>query len=169
MKPLPPTLRENRRYLLLRITPATLKADERELYFAVSDAVTALFGDTIGAEVHTATIVREGEYLILRCRRGREDTLCTAIATIRSVNGTPVHLTTISTSGTIKALRRGIRGEKKGDSIICTINEAERTGILYADEKIDLIRRDMKGQDVVFLTKDDMEIFHATTTITDGI
>ena len=169
MKPLPPTLRENRRYLLVRITPSTLVADEKELYFAVSDALTSLFGDTVAAEVHAATMVREEEYLILRCRRGQEDRLSLAILTIRSINGRPVHLMTVITSGTIKALRRGIRPEKKGESVCCTIDGAERTGIQYADGKIDLIRRDMKGQDVVFLTKDDMESFHATTTITDGI
>lgn len=169
MKHLSPTLRENRRYVLTRIMPSDPNLEIRELYYAISESVTSLYGDCIAAEVHAATILREGEYLIVRCRRGREKELCCAIAAIRSINKTQIRLTTIATSGTIAALRKRIRPEKQGDLITCTINSGEQSGIMYADGKIDLIRRDMKGQELVYLTKDDMEKFHATTTKPDGI
>ncbi|RQD81645.1 MAG: ribonuclease P [Methanocalculus sp. MSAO_Arc2] len=169
MKRLPPTLREKRRYILVRIIPGTISADERELYYAVADCITSLYGDTVAALMHAATIRREGDYLILRCRRGWETKLCSAVATVRMVTSTPVHLETCAISGTIKALRKQIRPQKKGDPFVCTINSEERDGIRYPDGKIDLIRRDMKGQEVVFLTQDDMEMFHATTTKSNGI
>ncbi|MCQ1538411.1 ribonuclease P [Methanocalculus taiwanensis] len=169
MKHLSPTLRENRRYVLARITPPDFESDTRELYYAVSDSITSLYGDCIAAEVHAATILREGEYVIVRCRRGRETELCSAIAAIRSINGTQIRITAIATSGTIAALRKKIRPKEAATAITCTIDAEEQSGLLYADGKIDLIRRDMKGQELVYLTKDDMEKFHATTTKPDGI
>ena len=169
MKHLSPTLRENRRYVLVRIMPSNLDSEIRDLYYAISDSVTSLYGDCIAAEVHAATILREGAFLIVRCRRGRERELCCAIAAIRSINKTEVRLTTIATSGTIAALKKRMRPEEPGQPITCTINSGEQNGIMYANGKIDLIRRDMKGQELVYLTKDDMEKFHATTTKPDGI
>ncbi|MCP1663120.1 MAG: ribonuclease P [Methanocalculus sp. MSAO_Arc1] len=169
MKVLPPTLREKRRYILLRITPRGLVADERDLYYAVSRCVTQLFGDTTASLIHTATISREGDFLILRCRRGCERMLAAAVATVHQVNDTPVHLETVATSGTLKAIRRRMSGEVEGVFVSCTINGREQSGLRYPDGKIDLIRRDMKGQEVVFLTQDDMENVNATTTKSDGI
>lgn len=169
MKHLSPTLRENKRYVLTSIMPSDPDCEIRELYYAVADSITSLYGDCIAAEVHAATILREGSYLIVRCRRGRERELCCAVAAIRSINKTPVRLTTIATSGTIAALRKRIRPEETGQPITCTIDSEEQSGIMYADGKIDLIKRDMKGQELVYLTKDDMEKFHATTTKPDGI
>jgi len=169
VKPLPPTLRENRRYVLARIRPAAILADERDWHIAISEAISSLYGDITAAEIHAGTIRQEGQYLIIRCRRGWEDKLCTALTTVRTAHQTPVHLQAISTSGTIKALKKKIRPIITGDEVTCVINGGNHSGIHYADGKIDLIRRDMKGQEVVFLTKDDMESFHATTTKSDGI
>ncbi|HIJ05740.1 MAG: Ribonuclease P protein component 2 [Methanomicrobiales archaeon 53_19] len=169
MKHLSPTLRENKRYVLTSIMPSDPDCEIRELYYAVADSITSLYGDCIAAEMHAATILLEGEYLILRCRRGWERELCCAIAAIRSINGRPLRIITIATSGTIAALRKRIRPQKAGHPITCTIHGMEYCGIMYADGKIDLIKRDMKGQELVYLTKDDMEKFHATTTKPDGI
>jgi len=169
MKHFSPSLRENRRYILTRIMPTDLDCEIRELYYAISDSITSLYGDCIAAEVNAATILREDSLLVVRCRRGREKELCCAIAAIRSINGTQVRLTTIATSGTIAALRKRMRPETPGQPLTCIINSEEQSGIMYADGKIDLIKRDMKGQELVYLTKDDMEKFHATTTKPDGI
>ncbi|MCP1715368.1 ribonuclease P/MRP protein subunit POP5 [Methanocalculus alkaliphilus] len=169
MKPLPPTLRENRRYVLARIRPPTVEADERDWHIAISEAVSSLYGDIIAAEIHAGTIRQEGAYLIIRCRRGWEEELSTALTTVRGVHQTPVHLQAISTSGTIKALTKKIRPVSTGDEVSCVIDGRDHSGIHYTNGNIDLIRRDMKGQEVVFLTKEDMESFHATTTKSDGI
>ncbi len=46
MKPLPPTLREKRRYILARIVPRwRIPEDARLLHLAVMEAATSLWGD----------------------------------------------------------------------------------------------------------------------------
>ena len=114
MTPRPPTLREKRRYVLARIDPHGTVPDPKELYYAVHEAVTSLWGDAAGALIHVAVIAVEGEYAIVRCRRGTERELAIALSTVVSCGGRRVALRTVAASGTIESLRERIAGTGAG-------------------------------------------------------
>ncbi len=71
MKPRPPTLRQNRRYVLVRIAPVSLVPDGKALYLAIAEAVSALYGDDGAAVIDQAVVAVERGHAIVRCRRGR--------------------------------------------------------------------------------------------------
>ena len=58
----PPTLREKRRYLLVAIEPAGTVIDQKDLYYAISDATTSLWGDAMAAVITPAVVASEGQY-----------------------------------------------------------------------------------------------------------
>jgi ribonuclease P/MRP protein subunit POP5 len=98
MKPLPPTLRQKRRYVLARIVPPwTPILDHRTLSAEVQAAVTMLWGDAGGAEIQPVIVACEQGHAIVRCRRDTEDRLATALATVRRVGEHPVALLTVAT------------------------------------------------------------------------
>ena len=76
----PPTLREKRRYLLVHIEPAGTIIDQKDLYYAVSDATTSLWGDVMAAVIMSAVVASEGQYMIIRCQRGTEQDLSVALS-----------------------------------------------------------------------------------------
>ena len=68
MRPLPPTLRENRRYILIKVEAGEIT--QKDIYRAAADSVRDLFGDVGASRIHPAVIWSEGEYAIVRCSRG---------------------------------------------------------------------------------------------------
>ncbi|HET6581172.1 MAG TPA: Rpp14/Pop5 family protein, partial [Methanoregula sp.] len=68
----PPTLREKRRYILVSVEPSGEIIDRKDLYFAICDATTSLWGDATAAVISPAVIASDGPYVIIRCRRGTE-------------------------------------------------------------------------------------------------
>ena len=111
----PPTLRDKRRYLLVRIDPAGTTIDQKELYYAISDAVTALFGDVVAAIMVQAVICAEGDrHIVIRCRRGTERELAIALSTITACRDTRIALRIIAASGTIESLRERLRQKAEG-------------------------------------------------------
>ena len=52
----PPTLRDKRRYVLVKVDPPGTVIDQKELYYAVSDAVTSLWGDSVAGVIVQAVI-----------------------------------------------------------------------------------------------------------------
>nr|WP_321351833.1 Rpp14/Pop5 family protein [uncultured Methanoregula sp.] len=105
----PPTLRENRRYILVRVVPAGTPIDQKELYYAISDAVTSLWGDSMAALITPAVVAAEGDYVFIRCRRGTERELTIALSTVTSCRETRLALRTLAVSGTMESLRDRIR------------------------------------------------------------
>jgi ribonuclease P/MRP protein subunit POP5 len=159
----PPTLREKRRYVLVRIDPAGIVPDAKELYYAVNDAVASLWGDATAARVHAAVVAAEGEFAVVRCRRGTERELAIALITVTSCNGERIALRTLATSGTIESLKELIGSHQ--ENIPATPLQSEeytvdgRTVVVShcSGQKVDVIEKGFKNATRFFLTTEDLE------------
>lgn len=151
MKPRPPTLRQNRRYVLFRLAPAFLAADGKALYLAVADAVAALYGDAGAAAIDQAVVAVDRGHVVVRCRRGEEGRLIAAGATVTAVDGVPCALHPRAVSGTIRSLRDRLAAlpdpvvlDETGDD--GTVRQRRRVGAA----RVDVIEHDYKGERVVY-------------------
>lgn len=104
----PPTLRENRRYVLVRVEPAGTVIDQKELYYAIADAVTSLWGDAAGGVIMQAVVAAEHGHVIIRCLRGTERELALALSTVTSCRDARLALRIVAASGTMESLRERI-------------------------------------------------------------
>ena len=162
MTPRPPTLRDKRRYLLVRVEPAGTTIDQKDLYYAISDAITALFGDAAAAIMIQAVVAAEGDYVFIRCRRGTERELMVALSTITACRDTRLALRVIAASGTMESLRerkRAIRvpGPQPGEMPEITIDKRTFTPVCCNGQKIDVIEKGFKNTHRFFFTTEDME------------
>ncbi|HJJ36569.1 MAG TPA: hypothetical protein O0X27_05295 [Methanocorpusculum sp.] len=112
MRPLPPTLRLNRRYILIEVmTDAEIPA-QKEIYLAGALAAQNLFGDCGAAELRPAVVWSEGSYAIVRCTRGTELRMIAALACVVKAGacgaGT-IRFRTVTVSGTIHGAKKAIR------------------------------------------------------------
>jgi len=158
----PPTLRAKRRYLLVHIEPAGTIIDQKDLYYAVSDATTALWGDVVAAVIMTAVVASEGQYVVIRCQRGTEQDLSIALSTITTCCDMPVALRMVAASGTIDTLREKIRKVKTPDRETispreCTIDKKLFQINHLNGQKIDVIEKGFKNTNRLFLTREDLE------------
>jgi ribonuclease P/MRP protein subunit POP5 len=158
----PPTLREKRRYVLVRTDPAGTVVDQKELYFAVHEAVSSLWGDAAAALIHMAVVAAESQYVFVRCRRGTERELAIALTTVISCGGQKISLRTLATSGTIESLRERIASLQVKETALvppeeCTINGIRYTVCNCSGQKIDVIEKGFKNTTRFFLTKEDLE------------
>jgi len=161
----PPTLREKRRYLLIRVEPAGITIDQKELYYAISDAVTSLWGDSVAAFIMQAVVAADGPYVIIRCRRGTERELALALSTITSCRDTRIALRIIAASGTMESLRGRIKPKKEPEMVPGTLDQEpacmfdkKSCEIVQCDgQKIDVIEKGFKNTHRLFLTSDDLE------------
>jgi ribonuclease P/MRP protein subunit POP5 len=158
----PPTLRMKRRYLLIRIEPMGIIIDQKELYYAVSEASTSLWGDMVAAIITPAVVASEGQYVIIRCQRGTEQDLSIALSTISTCCGTHITLRMIAASGTIDTLREKICSIKKseGDTLPlrdCMFDKKLFQIVQCIGQKIDVIEKGFKNTNRLFLTTEDLE------------
>ena len=163
MSPRPPTLRENRRYILARIEPAGTAPDPKDLYYAVSEAVTSLWGDAMAATIVPAVIAIEEGYAIIRCRRGSEKELATALSTVTSCRDSRLALRILAASGTIESLRERIRSSARPDPDgtgpgCVTFGNKEWTVRYCHGQKLDVIEKGFKNTNRLFLTRNDLEL-----------
>ncbi len=161
----PPTLRDKRRYLLVRVDPPGTPVDPKELYYAVSDAITSLWGDAMAAVIVQAVICAEGDYVVVRCRRGTERELIIALSTITMVRDTPLALRIIAASGTIESLRdrmlpagtTGAPGAGESPAVGCRFDGKEFL-IAHCDgQKVDVIEKGFKNTHRLFLIREELE------------
>jgi ribonuclease P/MRP protein subunit POP5 len=169
----PPTLREKRRYLLARVDPAGTNPDPKDLYYAVYEGVVSLFGDMSAAAMQPSVIAVEGEYAILRCRRGAEPGFAIALSTITTCRDIPVALRILAVSGTIESLRERIatQGPVPKNEVTATsyqFDAAPVEVVQWYGHKVDVLEKGFKNTRRLFLTTEDLEIIHATT-ISDGL
>ncbi len=162
MAPRPPPLREKRRYLLVLVEPFGTTVDRKDLYYAVCDAVTSLWGDLAAAIIIPAVISSEGQCVIIRCRRGTERELSIALSTITACRDTPIALRIIAASGTINTLRQKTHSLKTppGETFSpeeFTIGEKSVQKLYCYGQKVDVIEKGFKNTNRLFLTKEDME------------
>jgi ribonuclease P/MRP protein subunit POP5 len=158
MKPLPPTLRQKKRYVLFRIAPHEAGLDGKQVYYSVYDAVSSLYGDSGAAEVSMAVVFCGDNYAIIRCRRGSEKTLIAAALTVNRINGFSCALHPVLTSGTIAALRRRMPDPLPplpGRQAV--YSGKEYTVRQRSQEKVDLYGDGIKNQEILYFTNDDME------------
>ena len=170
----PPTLRDKRRYVPVRVDPPGTAIDQKELYYAVSDAVTSLWGDAVAAVIVQAVICAEGDYVVVRCRRGSERELAIALSTITTFRDVPVALRIIAASGTIDSLRDRMKTPAKAGDETAPAEECRFGGkvclVAHCDgQKVDVIEKGFKNAHRLFLTNDDLEEKINATTISDGI
>jgi ribonuclease P/MRP protein subunit POP5 len=189
----PPTLREKRRYILARIEPDGTPLEQKELYYAISDAATSLWGDATTGIITPAFVALEHGHVIIRCRRGTERELAIALSTVIACRDVRICLRIIAASGTIESLRSRFRQKKipKAKTHIESEPESEKTAtgadegvehvlsectfakkpfqIVHCNgQKVDVIEKGFKNTNRLFLTKDDLENLNATT-ISDRI
>jgi len=162
MSPRPPTLRENRRYVLVRVEPAGTVIDQKELYYAVADAVTSLWGDAAAGIITQAVVAAESGHVIIRCLRGTEKDLAIALSTVTGCRDARLALRIVAASGTIESLRERIRaGPLPGGPVTETgdrVFEKKEVSIVYCNgQKVDVIEKGFKNAHRLFLTKSDME------------
>jgi ribonuclease P/MRP protein subunit POP5 len=160
MKSRPPTLRIKKRYVLARIDPPGKELEPRELYHAILDSLTSLFGDKIAAETGMALISSDAGYAEIRCSRDSECKVRIALAALASVHETPIAIRSIATSGTLLALRKRRARLRSGPPV--TVSPLEIKGSIYSarryqGQKVDLVEKGIKGQELLFLTQDDLE------------
>jgi len=158
----PPTLREKRRYILIQIEPAGTSFDQKDLYYAVSDAITALWGDAMAAVIMAAVVASQGQHVVIRCRRGTERELAIALSTITTCRDTRIVVRIITASGTIETLRKRIRKMKppgkEGVSPVEWTFEKRKVQIDQCNgQKVDVIEKGFKNTNRLFLIREDLE------------
>lgn len=157
----PPTLRDKRRYLLVRVDPPGTPIDQKELYYAVSDAVSSLWGDAVAGVIVQAVVCAEGDYVVIRCRRGTERELAIALSTVTRLRDTKIALRILSASGTIESLRdrmKPLPPSSPRDSLPeYRFGGKEYVAVHCDGQKVDVIEKGFKNTSRLFLTTEDME------------
>ncbi|HUH78892.1 MAG TPA: Rpp14/Pop5 family protein [Methanoregula sp.] len=170
MSPRPPTLREKRRYILARVEPSGTDVEQKELYYAISEAVTSLWGDGMAAVVVPAVVAAEDGHVIVRCQRGTERELVIALSTVTACREAKLALRIVAASGTIESLRARIRKQRQPPPPDRGIPSAGGEGneFVFAGKtfiavgcegaKVDVIEKGFKNANRLFLTTEDLEV-----------
>ena len=156
----PPTPRDKRRYLLVRVDPPGTTIDQKELYYAVSDAVTSLWGDAVAGVIVQAVVCAEGAYVIIRCRRGTERELAIALSTITRLRDMKIALRILSASGTIESLRdrmKPLPPQVEGESPEYRFDGKDYTAVHCDGQKVDVIEKGFKNAHRLYLTREELE------------
>lgn len=162
MTPRPPTLRDKRRYLLVRLDPSGTAIDQKDLYYAIADAITSLFGDAAAAVMIQAVVAAEGDYIFIRCRRGTERELAIALSTVTACRDTRIALRIIAASGTMEGLRERIRSVPPASLPVAgpveyTLGDRVYTPVCCNGQKVDVIEKGFKNTHRFFFTREDLE------------
>jgi ribonuclease P/MRP protein subunit POP5 len=159
----PPTLRENRRYLLAWIEPCDTDVDGKDLYYVIYDAATSLWGDVVAAEMRPAVISVENGFVILRCRRGTEREFAIALSTVTTYRNSTIAVRVCATSGTIESLRERIKTMHRPAPVVpdkpveCTFDTRAFDIAVCQGQKVDVIEKGFKNTHRLFLTTEDLE------------
>lgn len=113
LKILPPTLREKKRYIGIKIYSSEPLTKE-EIYNIIWHNTINLYGEIEASKINlwiisTKEIQNNRHYqqnLIVKCQRGYEEKLITALASIYRNRKNRIVIHTIGTSGTIKSLNK---------------------------------------------------------------
>jgi ribonuclease P/MRP protein subunit POP5 len=153
-------MREKRRYLLVRLDPPGIPIDQKELYYAISDAVTSLWGDAVAGVIVQAVICTEGDYVIIRCRRGSERELAIALSTVTKFRDEKIALRVISASGTIESLRDRMKPRPlpaNAEEPECRFDGKACIPVHCDGQKVDVIEKGFKNTHRLYLTREDLE------------
>jgi len=160
MKPRPPSLRDKRRYILVRIFPPWSNPGTKDLFLAIQEAVTSAAGDAAASEVQMAVVYAAGEFAVVRCNRGNERVLEQALATVFCIGAFPISLRPVATSGTILSLKERIAKINRGpvpEKKDVKYDGKHYDAYWYPGQKIDLLEKGFKSRELLFLTEEDIE------------
>lgn len=160
MKPRPPTMREKRRYILVRMDPPTLSVDGRDFYYAIAESVTSIYGDTGMARIQPAVISCGEGYAIIRCTRSSEKELLAGLAAVSHVHEKKMVIRSILTSGTMCSLHQYLAEVKEKTPNMeqdVTFQGRSFIAIRFQGTKVDLFEKGFKNQELLFLTEEDLE------------
>ncbi len=160
MKPRPPTMREKRRYILVRLDPPAYCVEGRDLYYAIAESLTSLFGDTGMAGMQVSVVYCERGFAIVRCIRSTEAEVIAALAAVTRVQENRIAIRSLLTSGTMRSLHQHLATMKGGaPSMEQEVVYQGRSWIAtrYQGTKVDLFEKGFKNQEPLFLTGEDLE------------
>ncbi len=159
MKPLPPTLRRKKRYMLATMNPPGIGSDPRELYHVISEAVTSLYGDAAAAAIGISVISAASDQVIVRYTRGNDTAVRVALATVTALGERRIALHTKVTSGTLHALRRKLprKIDPELDLPVAEYKGQTYCARRYHGQKVDLLEKGIKRQELLYITQDDLE------------
>jgi len=147
-----PSQRHRRRYVLCRLAPAGVAPEPREVYLAVCEAVTSLWGDTGAAEIAPAVLDCSRGRVVVRCRRGGEQRLESALATVTRAGEWRVSLRPVLTSGTLHVIRRRISVPEEAWTEVPAVRDGKAFTARYsAGQKVDLIAEEKKSPELFFV------------------
>lgn len=151
-----PSMRENFRYILVHIVPDTTY-ESRDIYRAVAESVVSLYGDHIAALLWPSVMQVYGSYGIIRCRRGLEKNLETALCAVTQIQGVPAGIHPIRTSGTIRTLVEKIPknpDKRSGKAVI----SGTQCGVWISKRgRIDLKEKGIYHEIPRYITEEDTE------------
>ena len=106
MSPRPPTLRENRRYILVRVEPAGTVIDQKRSVLRHLGCGYLALGRCDGSGIITqAVVAAEGRVCHHPVPRGTERELAIALSTVTGCRDLALALRIVAASGTIESLR----------------------------------------------------------------
>lgn len=151
-----PSMRENFRYVLVRVTSDSV-FESRDLYRSIAESVISLYGDSIMAQIWPSVMQVSGPYAIIRCRRGLEHRLETALSAISQIQSIPAAIHPLKTSGTIRTLKEKIPPCTEKRSAKAVISGIPRDVIVSKQGRIDLKEKGIYHEIPRYITEEDTE------------
>ncbi|MGA3359283.1 MAG: Rpp14/Pop5 family protein [Halobacteriota archaeon] len=149
MKPLAPTLRDNHRYVAFRLNfedPVTA----RDLKAEIAGTAKSLFGDVGVSKLNVRVVAFDGTKGLVRCDFRHVPEVQAVLASIGKIKDNRVCVTTIGTSGTIKAaIEKYLQIEEKIRRIISSYVTVPVSGkaVRICGKEIDIIPEDTETID----------------------
>jgi ribonuclease P/MRP protein subunit POP5 len=149
MKPLSPTLRDNYRYVAFKLSFED-PIGERDLQTEIKRTAKSLYGDVGVSKLSIRVVAFDGTKGLVRCDFRHVLEVQAALASIGKIKNSRVCVTTLGTSGTIKAaIEKYLQIEEKTSRIISsyvTVPISGKAVRIYGKE-IDIIPEDRKTVD----------------------
>lgn len=149
-------MRENFRYILAQIIPG-VPYESRDIYRAVAESVMSLYGDSTSAQMWPSVIQIHDQQVIIRCRRGQEKNLETALSAITAIQGTPAAVHPVKTSGTIRALSKYIQKNSETRQGTATVKGKNFEVLVSRRGRIDLKEKGIYLEIPRYITEEDTE------------
>ncbi len=110
LNPIPPTLREKKRYILFELI-CDNKLETNDVAYALNDAFLSLFGSFGSARVSAKLIEwdKEQNRGILKCERSAKEHAIAALQFVREVKDSTVVPRVLLVSGTLRKLRESAK------------------------------------------------------------
>ncbi|PKL59892.1 MAG: hypothetical protein CVV33_05495 [Methanomicrobiales archaeon HGW-Methanomicrobiales-4] len=154
-----PSMRENYRYMLARISSQKPISEAKEIYLAASESYRSLFGEEEAARTWIAVMETTGTYTIFRYRRGSDKRIEAALAAVCFIGSEHSAIHPMLISGTIRTLRE----EMKKKQISSAKTGKVKLGVFwYSAEirqtgQIDLKEKGINLQIPLYITEEDIE------------